>query len=89
LITSLPHALLLLLFSVLSALASLVNAASVLVSCSVPEGLRSFQRGLLEWAARVLVYHASLSEAYPRFSGSNLAEPPAKPGTEAHGGSAV
>jgi hypothetical protein len=87
LVTSLPHIVLLLVFSILAGVASLVLAVSVLVQGSVPGAIVSFQRGLLEWAARVLVYHASLSEAYPRFSLGGPGAPPTTPPAEAAGGS--
>lgn len=62
--------------AILSALISLIMACSVLYSKTVPEALRSVQLRLLGWTARVLVYHASLSELYRPFSTSNAALPP-------------
>ena len=86
LVTSLPHAAFLFLFSILSALISLLMACSVLFYKNVPDALRSVQLRLLAWTARVLVYHASLSNLYPPFS---MAEqrtlPPSAPDTPAHG----
>lgn len=90
LITSLPHALLLLVFSLLSGLATLIMAVSVLIAESVPDSLRSFQLGLLGWLTRVLVYHGSLCETYPGF-GFGAAWLPSSTGSdgEAHDGSAA
>lgn len=89
LVTSLPHAVLLALFSVVSALVSLWMALSVLLTQSAPESLRQFQLGLLGWLARVFVYHGSLVNAYPPFSFGKALAPPSPPHSEAPGGSSA
>lgn len=79
LVTTLPHALLLLLLSIPSALATLIMAFAVLLSKSVPESLRSFQLRVIGLAARLLVYHASLTKLYPPFSMSSNLLPSSTP----------
>lgn len=84
-VTSLPHALVLFVFGILSAVASLIMALTVLFSNTVPESLRSFQLRFLGMLARMLVYHASLRQLYPSFSPSNDLLPPSTPDSAAQG----
>lgn len=76
LLTSLPHALVLILLSIPAVVISLVVAIIVLVNERCPPGLHQFQRDVLAWLARVLAYHASLVEAYPPFSLRPVGTPP-------------
>jgi hypothetical protein len=68
LLTSLPHALILMLFGIVSAFVSLFAAVSILLTEQYPAPLRAFQRGYAGWIARVFAYHLSLVEAYPPFA---------------------
>jgi hypothetical protein len=68
LVTSVPHALLLLVYGVASAVLSLPCAIAVLITERCPDGLHRFQGEVIAWSARVLAYHASLVEPYPPFS---------------------
>ncbi len=68
LIYSIPNALVFLLLGIVSAVVWLIAAVMVLIWESYPEGLYSFQRGVLRWEARLLAYHASLVEEYPPFA---------------------
>ncbi len=68
LLLSIPHALMLALLSIVSAVFWLVAALSILFTERCPTGLCTFQRHYLSWIARVLVYHASLVQPYPPFS---------------------
>lgn len=68
LLTTLPHAVVLGVLGIAAAVGAFVGALMVLVTESCPEGLRTFQRDIVAWIARVLAYHASLVEAYPPFS---------------------
>jgi hypothetical protein len=67
LVTSLPATVVLLLFGCLSGLVTFVAAVAVLLVERYPTSLQAFQRGVLRWQARLLVYHASLVDAYPPF----------------------
>lgn len=66
-LTSLPHAILLGLLSIVSCVASLIMAVVVLFGAHVPGSLRDFQLGLVSWTARALAYHSSLVDEYPPF----------------------
>jgi hypothetical protein len=60
LVTSIPVAIVLWLFSVVSTVLWIVGAITVLVSRTVPEGIVAFQRGMLRMFAELLLHHASL-----------------------------
>jgi len=66
--TSLPHAIVLAVLGVASALVAFVVAVSVLATERCPEPLHAFQRDVVAWMARFFAYHASLVEEYPPFS---------------------
>jgi Domain of unknown function (DUF4389) len=68
LVTSVPHAAVLAVLGIASALVGFVAAIMILVTERYPEGLHAFQRDVLAWMARFLGYHASLVETYPPFS---------------------
>jgi hypothetical protein len=68
LITSLPSALVLLVWSVFSGLCVMFAVVSVLISKTYPASLWAFQLAVLRWQARLFAYHASLVESYPPFS---------------------
>ena len=78
LLTSVPHAFLLGLLSIVSCCASLVMALTVLTGAHVPGSLRDFQLGLVGWTARALAYHSALVDEYPPFRlGLRDGQPPA------------
>ena len=66
--TSLPHLIVLFVLGIISGLIWLYAALSVLFTEQYPYALQKFQRGILAWIARVLVYHGSLVEDYPPFA---------------------
>ena len=68
LIYSIPSALILGLLSIVSAVIWLIAAVMILVNESYPQGLFDFQRGVVRWGARLLAYHASLTDQYPPFA---------------------
>jgi hypothetical protein len=68
LLTSLPSAVVLWLLGLLSGLAWLVMAVTVLVDRRVPTFLHDFQCAVVRWSARLVGYHASLVETYPPFA---------------------
>jgi hypothetical protein len=67
LLTSLPHALVLFVLGVLSAVVSMFIGTCVLFARRAPRGLRNYQQAVLGRLARFFAYHASLVEAYPPF----------------------
>jgi hypothetical protein len=68
LITSIPSALVLVLWGVLASFGVLIAAVCVLVSNQYPKWLWEFQLAVLRWQARLFAYHASLVETYPPFA---------------------
>lgn len=68
LITGIPHALLFLLLSVMSAFLWLVSVVMVLVTERYPSGIYNFQCAIVGWLARFLAWHLSLVEPYPPFA---------------------
>ncbi len=68
LVYSIPNAFVFLLLGIVSVAVWLIAAVMVLVRESYPEGLYTFQRGVLRWEARLLGYHASLVAEYPPFA---------------------
>lgn len=68
LLTSLPHAFVLMLLGLVAGAVALISALCVLFSLRVPESLRSFQRDFVGWLGRVLAYHSSLVDVYPPFN---------------------
>jgi hypothetical protein len=68
LILAFPNAIVLGLLWLVGAVFLVIAAISVLLSESYPAGIYDFLRGLNRWEARLLVYLASLVEAYPPFS---------------------
>jgi len=67
-VKAIPSALVLFLISLMSSIVSLTAAVSILVSEHYPEHLWNFQRDVVRWEARLLVYLASLVETYPPYS---------------------
>jgi Domain of unknown function (DUF4389) len=65
LLLSLPHFFLLALLGVVGAVLAVVAALSILIGARYLATIRAFQQELVGWIARVLVYHASLVEAFP------------------------
>ena len=64
----LPSAFVLAIVGVVSWIVWVIAAISVLVNEQYPESLWRFQRGVLQWEARLLGYLASIVEPYPPFS---------------------
>jgi len=67
-VKAIPSALVLFLISLISSIVSLIAAVSILVTEHYPERLWNFQRDVVRWEARLLVYLASLVETYPPYS---------------------
>jgi len=78
-ILALPSAIVLTLLWIIGVILIVIAAVSVLASESYPSGIYDFLRGLNRWGARLLVYLASLVEAYPPFTldKDSLGEAPA------------
>jgi hypothetical protein len=68
LVTSIPSGFMLAILWFVSSVLWLWGALTILMSTMVPEWLLRFQRGVLRWQARLVAYHASMIEEYPRFS---------------------
>lgn len=68
LLTSIPSGFVLGLLSLLSGVLWIISAITVLVSEHVPESILGFQRAVLRWQARLVAYHASLTDHYPPFA---------------------
>jgi len=65
LLYSLPGALLLIVLWFVGAIGWFFAAILILAQRTYPEGLFSFQCGVLRWQARLLAYHASLVDRHP------------------------
>lgn len=72
LLASVPHALVLFVLGVLSALISIIIGACVLFARQAPRGLRGYQLAVVGWLARFFAYHSSLVEAYPPFAANGV-----------------
>jgi len=46
----------------------IIAAIMVLIQENYPDSIYNFQRGVMRWEARLLVYHASLVDQYPPFA---------------------
>lgn len=68
LLTSIPSALVLGLLSIASFVLLVIGAAMVVARRPIPAFVTAFQRGYLQWQARLVAYHASLVTEYPPFS---------------------
>ncbi len=68
LVSSLPNALVLFVLSVVSGVLWVIGAFTILLANTVPAGILGFQRGLLRWQARLVAYHASLSDDHPPYT---------------------
>jgi hypothetical protein len=68
LFTSLPSAIVLLLLGVVSVVLWLISMLLVLAAQGYPNAIYAFQRGVLQWCARLIGFHASLVDRYPPFS---------------------
>lgn len=67
-LTSFPAAFVLALLGVVSSIVTLLAAIAVLFTRHYPASWFDFQCGVLRVYARVLAYHASLTDPYPTFS---------------------
>ncbi len=67
LIRVIPHGVVLVILWVVAGIAALVALFTIVVSGSVPEGIRRFQIGVLVWEAWTLAYLVSMVEEYPPF----------------------
>lgn len=81
LIYSIPSALVLGLLAIVSAIICIIAVVMILVQESYPEAMYNFQAGVMRWQARLLGYHASLTDVYPPWAlDTGPAEPsPAAP----------
>lgn len=68
LIYALPELAAIAILGILSMLLWMVSAIFVLAVRTYPESIFAFQRGMLRWIARLLVYLASLVDRYPPFA---------------------
>ena len=68
LILAIPSAVVLGLLWLVGAILIVIAAISILANESYPSAIYDFLRGLNRWAARLLIYLASLVEEYPPFS---------------------
>ena len=68
LVYSIPHAIVLSLLGIVSAVIWIIAVVMILVQENYPEGLYNFQLGVMRWEARLLAYHSSLVTPYPPFS---------------------
>jgi len=66
--TSIPSGLVLAVLGIVSAVLWVIGAAIVVLGGTLPDGLLGFQRGIVRWQARLLAYHASLTDEYPPFT---------------------
>lgn len=80
LLTTVPHALLLMLLGLVASIVGLIAAILVLLREHYPASLYGFQRDVVAYAARMLAYHASLVDSYPPFSLAAGHEPHAPAG---------
>ena len=65
---AIPSAFVLALLGVVSWFVWVIATIFILIGERYPEGLWTFQRGVVRWQARLLGYLASLIESYPPFS---------------------
>jgi hypothetical protein len=68
LVTSLPSGFVLMLLWCVSSVLWCVAALTVVLGMQMPNAILGFQRGVLRWQARLLVYHASFVAEYPPWS---------------------
>jgi Domain of unknown function (DUF4389) len=66
--TSIPSGLVLLVLGVVSAVLWVIGAVIVVLGGTLPDGVLGFQRGIVRWQARLLAYHAALTDEYPPFT---------------------
>jgi hypothetical protein len=66
--SSIPSALLLMVFGIVSGVLCFVGALFILFTETQPAGIVRFQIAMVRWLARLLGYHASLVEPYPPFT---------------------
>jgi hypothetical protein len=77
LVYSIPHGLVLLVLGFVIAPVTWVAAAVfILLTGSYPDALYRFHTGVVRWTARLLAYHASLTDEYPPFA---LSDDPRRP----------
>jgi len=67
-LTSIPASLVLAVLAFISGILVVIAALFVLIGETYPRAIYGYQRGVLRWQARLLVYHASLVDLYPPFS---------------------
>jgi len=68
LLSSLPNAFVLFVLSVVSGVLWIIGAFAILFTNTMPSGILGFQRGLLRWQARLVAYHASLTDDHPPYT---------------------
>jgi hypothetical protein len=67
-LTAIPSAFVLALLMFVSVIVWIITAIWILIAETYPVSLHGYQRGIVRWTARLLVYLASLSDTYPPFS---------------------
>jgi hypothetical protein len=75
LVTSLPSMFVLCVLWFVSGILTVAGILMILIDQRVPQGILSFQTGILRWQARLFAYHASLVDDYPPFSFGDRATP--------------
>jgi hypothetical protein len=68
LLTSIPSGFVLALFGVVATITGIIAGIFILVREDYPETLYGLHTGVVRWGARLLAYHASLTDEYPPFS---------------------
>ncbi len=84
LLASLPQLVVVFFVGLVSALVALIGAVSILLFETYPEALRSFQKDVVAWLARLFAYHGSLVQKYPPFGFAHADDSHKKIGTVAH-----
>ena len=77
LIFSIPSALVLGVLGWVASVVWIIAAVQILMTETYSQGLYDFQRGVVRWNARLLAYHASLTDQYPPFALDTGPEPAA------------
>jgi hypothetical protein len=67
LVTSIPSSLCLIALGIASTITGVVSGVCILLTETYPEPLYRFHTAAVRWTARLLAYHASLTDQYPPF----------------------
>jgi hypothetical protein len=80
LVLSIPSALILALLAVPATITSFVAGVFILFHEDYPDALYRFHLAVVRWGARLLAYHASLTDVYPPFDLDMADGPSTQPG---------